>query len=884
MKPWHALGEDEIKRTLEAGPKNFGPNRLENKEGLNWQTILIRQFTNVLIVVLAVACILSLLVGEVVDALAILAIVILNGVLGFMQEWKAENAIKNLQKMLTPRCWVMRGGQEQEIDAENLVPGDTVLLETGNAVPADIRLTSATDLRTDEAALTGESSTVSKHTDTLPEGAHLTERLNMVFMGTHIVNGRGMGLVVETGMKTEFGKIAALTGSIRETQTRLQGELARLGWQLGALALSVSGLVVLIGLIGGREMIETFMTGISLAVAAVPEGLPAVVTVTLALGVSAMARKKALMRHLQAAETLGAVSVICTDKTGTLTKNEMTVQKIWLSSGVVHVGGSGYEPEGEFQMDGRRIEPGRAPDLMALLKTASTCNHARIEHGEQGWRAIGSPTEAALIVAARKAGLLEESQTRIVAENSFNSTRKRMSVIEQTEGSLIAHVKGAPEAILPHCTHILKNGKIETLDEQGRRETEAAFTGFAQEGLRTLALARKALTDNNACSEQQAESALCFLGITGVIDPPRPEVKDALESARHAGIKVIVITGDSPVTAKAVARQIGLSVDRAVTSGDMKDMSDEELSALLQQDILFARTVPEDKFRIVKILQSQGHLTAMTGDGVNDAPALKQADIGIAMGIRGTDVARGAADMVLSDDNFASIVAAIEEGRRQYANIRKFVRYMLSSNIGEMIAIFANILMGGPLILLPVQILWMNLVTDGVTALALGAEKAEKDVMSQPPRSISEPILDRDGFKMIAALSAYIGFTTLVLYQFYMQGGVDSWATANCMAFTAMVVMEKVNVLNFRNAHGTVGSMGWFSNPWLIMAIAAMLTLQIAAVYVPGLQHALQTVPLGVADWGIIILVALPVFLIPEILKFVKFRSSQLSFSAHSQE
>lgn len=874
MKPWHALGEDEIKRTLQSGPKNFAPNRLENKEGLNWKTILTRQFTNVLILVLAVACILSLLVGEVVDALAILAIVILNGVLGFMQEWKAENAIKNLQKMLTPRCRVIRGGHEQEIDAEELIPGDLVLLETGNAVPADIRLTGATDLRTDEAALTGESSTVSKHTDTLPHEAHLTERRNMVFMGTHIVNGRGMGLVVETGMKTEFGKIAALTGSIRETQTRLQGELARLGWQLGALALSVSGLVVLIGLIGGREIMETFMTGISLAVAAVPEGLPAVVTVTLALGVSAMARKKALMRHLQAAETLGAVSVICTDKTGTLTKNEMTVQKIWLSTGEVLIGGAGYEPEGDFHKGGCRIDPTQDPDLMALLETASTCNHARIERGEQGWHAIGSPTEAALMVAARKAGLSEQTQTCIVAENSFNSTRKRMSVIEQTESALIAHVKGAPEAILPLCTHIRKNDKIEPLDEQARRDIEAAFNGFAQEGLRTLALARKALPDNHSCSAQQVEGGLCFLGITGVIDPPRSEVKQALEQARRAGIKVIVITGDSPVTAQAVARQIGLRVDRAITSTDMKSMSDEELSVLLSRDILFARTVPEDKFRIVKLLQAQGHLTAMTGDGVNDAPALKQADVGIAMGIRGTDVARGAADMVLSDDNFASIVAAIEEGRRQYANIRKFVRYMLSSNIGEMIAIFANILMGGPLILIPVQILWMNLVTDGVTALALGAEKAEKDVMNQPPRSISKPILDSHGFKMIAALSAYIGFTTLALYHVYMQGDPDSWATANCMAFTAMVVMEKVNVLNFRNAHGTVGSMGWFSNPWLIAAIAGMLTLQIAAVYLPGLQHALQTVPLGAADWGVILLVALPVFLIPELHKALKSRTS----------
>ncbi len=867
MKHWHVLSIEDTQKALDEGPKDYGPNKLAEGNVVRWYSMLAQQFTSVLILVLIVAAILSFFLGDMVDALAILAIVILNGVLGFVQEWKAETAIKSLKQMLSPRCRVIRDGREQEIDAENLVPGDRVFLSTGNAVPADIRLIDVTDLRADEAALTGESVPASKGIEVCQEDTPVSDRRNMAWMGTHIVNGHGIGLVVAIGMDTELGRIAGITGAIKETKTRLQRHLSVLGRQLGVLALLISVAIVIVGIAGGRDMLEMVMTGVSLAVAAVPEGLPAVVTVTLALGVTAMARKKALLRHLQAAETLGAVSVICTDKTGTLTKNEMTVQKIWMADGEFSVDGVGYEPKGAFLKEGRTIEPQLSPDLMALLDTGRKCNHARIEHGEQGWKANGFPTEAALIVAAEKAGLKQDHKACIVAEHSFNSVRKRMSVIEETESERTVHVKGAPEVLLPLCETILVEGREEKLTEAQRKEIEKAYTGFAENGLRTLALARKIIAKDTVLTEGEAESDLVFLGIVGVIDPPRPEVSDARDQAQKAGIRVVVITGDSPVTARAIAEQIGLKVGKAVTSSEIKDMSDEALSSLLSGDILFARTVPEDKFRIVKLLQAQEQLVAMTGDGVNDAPALKQADVGIAMGIRGTDVAKGAADMVLADDNFASIIAAIEEGRRQYANIRKFVRYLLSSNVGEIIAIFANIMLGGPLILLPVQILWMNLVTDSVTAIALGAEKAEQDVMDRPPRPVSEPILDKNGMIMIGALGSYIGLAALFVYHYYMDGNAENWILANAVVFTGIVVMEKINVLNFRNFHGSVAAMGWFSNPWLLAAIAVTLGLQVAAVYVPGLQNVLHTVPLGWHDWGVIALISLPLFIVPEIYK-----------------
>lgn len=868
MENWHALDPENLRRIVSENRGRAGPNRLQDQATVRWPEIFLRQFASVLIFILAAAAVLSFFIGDKIDAAAIVAVIFLNAFLGFAQEWKAETALKGLKKMLSPRCRVLRDdGRTEEVDAETLRPGDRVILATGNAVPADMRLLLATDLKADESALTGESLAVNKDIGALPENTPLAERTNMVWMGTNIVNGHGEGIVVATGMESEFGRIAGLTGAIKETQTRLQAQLGLLGRQLGALALFTAAAVIVIGIMDGRDVADMLMTGISLAVAAVPEGLPAVVTITLAFGIGIMARKKALLRHLQAAETLGAVSVICTDKTGTLTKNEMTVQKIWLAGREIEVTGAGYAPEGGFLKNGRAIEPQLDGDLMALLDTGRTCNHARIEKSAQGWRAIGSPTEAALMTLAEKAGLNQECDAVTVAEYAFNSTRKMMSLVTESENDFTAHAKGAPEAVLQLCTHILVDGRRAVLTDALRAEIEETCRGFALEGLRTLAMAQKRLSGPDDITQDTVESGLTFLGVAGFTDPPRPEVHAALEKARSAGIRVIVITGDSPGTAMAVARKIGLDAVRAVTSLEMKGMSDDELSFALKENILFARTVPEDKFRIVRLLQAQGQLVAMTGDGVNDAPALKQADIGIAMGLRGTDVAKGAADIVLTDDNFASIIAAIEEGRRQYANIRKFVQFLMAHNIGEVTAIFLNILLGGPLILLPIQILWINLATDSVTALSLSVERAERNIMDEPPRAVNRPILDWRAVSALAALGGYIGLATLTLFHFYLP---VSHALANTVALAAIVVTAQVLVLNFRSLSGPTSSVGWFSNPWVLAAILSMIALQAAAVYLPVMQDILHTVPLSARDWAVIFAVATPLFIVPEAIKFLR--------------
>ncbi len=867
MNSWHALSVEEIKKSLEDGPKDYGMNKLKDEEFARWPTLLARQFRSLLVLILLVAAVLSFFVGDKIDAFAIVIIIFFNALLGFGQEWKAETALKSLKNMLSPKCRVIRDGQEQVIESEKLIPGDHVLLAAGNAVPADLRLIQVTNLKADESALTGESVAVDKAVESLPENTILSGRRNMIWMGTHIVNGHGEGLVVATGMDTELGRIAGLTGGIVETQTHLQKHLDILARQLGALALLVSIAVVVIGMLGGRDIGQMLMTGISLAVAAVPEGLPAVVTITLALGMSAMARKKVLLRHMQAAETLGAVSVICTDKTGTLTKNEMTVQKIWLADGMISLSGEGYTPEGSFSMEDHSIDAQTNTCLMALLDTGRKCNHARIEQGDKGWKIAGDPTEAALIVAAEKFGMAQNHGGDLVEEYSFNSDRKRMSVVEKTAEGQIVHIKGAPEVLLSLSSHLLVNGAKAELTDAWRIEIQQAYEGMAREGIRTLALAHKKFpTHSEKITEQEAETNLTFLGIVGISDPPRPEVRDALIKAQHAGIRVILITGDSPDTALAVSRQIGLKANKAVTGAEVKDMADEALSALLKQNILFARAVPEDKFRIVKLLQAQSQLVAMTGDGVNDAPALRQADIGIAMGIRGTDVAKGAADIVLTDDNFASIIAAVAEGRKQYANIRKFVFFLAAHSVGEVSAVFFNILLGGPLILLPIQILWINLATDGITALALSVERPEKNIMDEPPRKADQHLLTKGTMVILGLAGLYIGVSTLILFQLYLD---QSPALASTVAFTNIVMTAQVLALSFRNLSGSLSSIGWFSNPWIMAAIAVTTMMQAAAIYMPFLQNILHTVPLSAQEWGAILIVMLPLLIVPDIFKSV---------------
>jgi len=877
--PWHSLPVAEVLRALDSDGhqglsreeaarrlERVGPNVLVATGVAKWPAVLGRQFVDVMIFILFLAAAVALALGEWIDALAIFIILILNGILGFIQEWKAEQAIQALQRMLEPRCNVVRGAEEQTIDASNLVPGDVVVLETGDRVPADLRLVRTTALKIDESTLTGESESVDKGVEALAADTPLAERASVAWMGTAVTNGRAIGVVTATGMDTEFGRIAAITQSVGREVTPLQRQLGALGKQLGMVAVGISCVVAVAGWLLGKPLLEMFLVGISLAVAVVPEGLPAVVTITLALGVRAMIKRRALLRRLHASETLGTVTVICTDKTGTLTQNQMTVQRAWLLSGEVEATGIGYDPAGHFEQNGVKIDANRNPDLLALLGTGYYCNHARLIRGEAGWTIIGEPTEAALVVAAYKARLNLAEPVPMAMELSFNSARKRMTVIDRRgSAAFTAHVKGAPEVILERCTRVLVNGVERPLGEQDRERAHQAVQDYAERGLRTLAFAQRQFDE--LPGEERVERELTFLGVVGILDPPHLEVPEAVKLAGLAGIRVIMITGDNPRTAQSIARQVGMKVGTALTGQEIDAMDDPALAQALEGEVLFARTTPEHKMRIVKLLQQKGEVVGMTGDGVNDAPALKQAEIGIAMGVRGTDVAKGASDMILTDDNFASIINAVEEGRREYDNIQKFVRYLLSSNMGEVVAIFINILLGGPLILLPVQILWMNLVTDGVTAVALGMEPAEEGIMRRAPRGAREPILDRRGLVMILTLGSYIGLATLWLFHHYLEASGGDLVLAQTAAFTGIILLEKMNVFNFRTLYSPLAKVGLFSNPWVLAAWAGNIVLQICAVYIPFMQNALHTTALGLADWGLLFAIALPIFLVTELYK-----------------
>jgi len=823
--------------------------------------VLGRQLTSPLVLILIAAAMVSAVVGEVLDAGVIVAIIVLNALLGFAQEWRAERALEALEQMLAPRSRVRRGGVEHDIEARELVPGDVVLLDEGDHVPADLRVLVQHRMRVDESSLTGESDSVSKSSDPVSSDAVLAERTSLLFLGTAVVHGSGEGVVVATGMHTQLGRIADLTSNVESEATPLQKRLARLGRQLGIASVGIAMLVVLVGVLGGREWGEMAMTGIALAVAVIPEGLPAAVTVTLALGVRAMLRRKALVRRLQASETLGSATVICTDKTGTLTENQMTVQRIWLpTSGVVEVEGAGYAPEGRFVRDGHAIEVD--DELARLLRGALENNHAELEQVDGEWHALGEPTEAALVVVARKAGLTRDDEH--VGEVPFESSRKRMTTVVRRGTNYVVMVKGAPETLIERA--ITCGGA--SLDSTKRRELLDVVDEIGRLGLRTLAFAEREL-DQLPDDLETVERELDLLGIVGIIDPPRAGVTQAIALARRAGIRTLMVTGDAPGTATAIAERIGLSTERVVSGAELDSLDDDALKELLESDVLFARSSPEQKLRIVKALQAGGEVVAMTGDGVNDAPALQRAEIGIAMGQRGTEVARRAADLVLTDDNYASIVRAVEEGRRQYDNIQKFVRYLLSSNVGEVFAIGINVLIGGPLILLPAQILWTNLLTDGVTALALGAEPVEPDAMSRPPRERGEGILTRSALLSVLGLGAFQGAVALWLFHDGLARGLGT-DHARTLAFTGLVMVEKINVFNFRALREPIHRIGWTTNPWLLLAWLSMLLLQLAVVYVPFLQNALHTVPLTLDDWGRVFAIAIWVWVVPEAYKALR--------------
>ncbi len=881
--PWHTLSvPDALSRlttTRERGLSSSDVARLREQYGLNQLTakkkasawkLLLEQFKNVLVIILLLATVMSGFLGHEVEAVTIAIIVLLAVFLGFIQEFRAEKAMEKLKEMAAPNATVIRDGEQTEIPAIELVPGDIILLAAGNRVPADSRLLEAINLRMDEAVLTGESLPSEKLTEAIQkEDAPVGDRKNMVYAGTTVAAGRGMAVVALTAMQTEFGRIAGMLADVEEQETPLQQNLDKLGKTLAKVALGIVILISVIGFFRGQELVEIFIFGVALAVAVVPEALPAVVTISLAIGVQRMVRRHALIRKLPAVETLGCTSVICTDKTGTLTKDEMTIRKIWVAGTTVDVSGAGYAPVGAFSIDGKKTDPDAG--VLELLRGGALSSDARLIQSEGAFDIVGDPTEGALVVTAAKAGMyredLEKKAPRI-GEIPFSSETKRMTTLHKTEGKTMAYAKGAPEMILPLCTRIWGPSGEETLTDGKKQEILDAARAMASQALRVLAIARKGDTDLEGADEHMK-----LIGLVGMIDPPRPEVRDAIRECHGAGIRVIMITGDHPVTAEAIARELGILKDERVVTGlELEKMDDAQLDRELKEIAVFARVSPGDKLRLVTALQKQKHVVAMTGDGVNDAPALKKADIGVAMGITGTDVTKEAGAMTLTDDNFASIVAAVEEGRGIFGNIKKYLMYLLSSNIGEMIMMTAATLFGWPVPLSAVQILYLNLATDGFPALALAVDPPERDLMSQKPRDPHTGIFTKRVVALMLTGSVWLAVSILGLFWWSLNSG-RSLQESMTMAFVLVVVTEFFKAYNFRSDHLSA-LRGTFKNKWLNLAILWELILLICIVYVPFLQTAFGTFPLTLEDWEIIIVIAACVTPVLEVAKWILRRTN----------
>lgn len=870
------LTDDEVKLRL----KEFGPNKLIEEKRATPFTIFLSQFKSVLVIMLIISAAISgLLLGEYTDAVLITIIVVMNAVLGFVQEYRAEKAIEALKRMTAQRATVVRNGKEAVVDAEDLVPGDIIVMETGGRVPADSRLLETVELRTDEAPLTGESTPVTKETHVLEEAVPVSDRKNMAFMGTSVGYGRGKAIVVRTGMETEFGKIAGAVQTIEEEQPPIKRKVERLGRQLGLVAIMGCTLVAVVYVFLGYNLIDVLMVSVSLAVSAVPEGLPAVITITLAIGASRMARSKAIVRKLASVETLGNTTAICSDKTGTLTKNEMTVRKIATNDMLVDVTGTGYEPTGRFLRNAVEVTPQEAARLEPVLRVAALCNNAGLESGQEGWQIFGDPTEGALVVAAAKAGIwrkkVEEEYPR-TAEFPFESSRKRMSTIHETPtGETVAYVKGAPEVIVELCTRIDEEGRMRELLEKDRERILLTTQSMAEEALRVLAMAYKVLPrEEDEYTSEDVESQLVFVGLAGMIDPPREEVVEAIQLCGKAGIKSFMITGDHKLTAVAVGKEIGLlkgdEDTKVLTGTELDRLSDEELEEIVNDVAIYARTSPTHKVRIAQALKNRGHVVAMTGDGVNDAPAIKTADIGVAMGIKGTDVTKEASDMVLEDDNFATIVGAVEAGRQIYDNIRKFVRLMLAVNFDEILQVTIAALMGIPLPIIPVQILWINLVTDGLPAAALSVDPKDPDIMSRPPRNPKHGLLHGMlGFILFVAVLDFCSDFIPFMWLYYTTGDV---VRARTIAFTTVVFFEFYLALNCRSETKSIFKLGWkglTANKLLLLSIVAGLLLQMAIIYVPFLQPIFHTTALSASDMILVVVCSsIGLAILPELFIF----------------
>ena len=902
-KQWHSMEIDEVMRSLKAKPDGlsseevqrrlleFGPNELKKEKRKSSFRLFLEQFTDILIIILLAAMVLSIIVAlqsqsetEIYDAVVIFAIVMACAVLGFTQEYKAEKALEALKKMTAPTAMVLRDGKELHLQTRDIVPGDVILLYTGDKVPADARLIEAINTKTDEAPLTGESTPVNKNAEPLPEETVVSDRRNTVFTGTVVVYGRGKAVVTSTGMNTEFGKIAKMVQVTKEEETPLEKRMAQVGKWIGILSVSVCLAVAVLGIYRGYEILPMILWGISLAVAAVPEALPAVVTGALAVGMYRMAKENSIVRRLPAVETLGCTSVICSDKTGTLTKGQMTVQRIHVNGKALKVTGIGYEPKGEFFFEDKKIDPTKEKELHTLLTAATLCNDAKLEKAEGRWTVKGDPTEGALVVAAAKAGLwkeeIEKEEPRI-NEIPFSSERKRMTTVHHAhDKSQIAYMKGAPETVLEKCSKVYTNGKAVKLTDEKRKQMLTINEAMAIQALRNLGFAYKELPKSTTSLSEEDEEDFVFLGIMGMIDPPREEVKDAIYTCNKAGIKVVMVTGDHKLTAVAVAKALNLigeneGEDRKVLTGaDLDELENEEFDKIVEDTVIYARVSPEHKVRIVKALKHKGHVCAMTGDGVNDAPALKMADIGIAMGITGTEVTKEASDMVLADDNFATIIKAVREGREIYDNIKKYLTYLLRCNIMEILVLFFAVMLApdpqSALALTTIQILWINLTTDGLPAIALGVDPGDPDLMERKPRKPNESVFTRDVKIYLSAVPVLM--TVLLLGAYFYTLNTYGLREARTQLFTALVLMELANAVNARSLKHTVFKVGVFKNKFLWIAILSSLALQLTVLYTPQLHSLFDVTYPEFFDWIVAITFTLIVFFSIEIGKYVASR------------
>jgi P-type Ca2+ transporter type 2C len=848
----------------------FGPNELQAPSRVGAWRLLAAQFKNVLIVILIAATLASAAMGHAVEAAVIGVIVLFAALLGFIQEYRAGRALDALRKMAAPHAKTIRGGEEVEVLARDLVPGDVILLHPGNRTPADGRLIEAVNLQVEESALTGESTAAEKQaSDTLDADAPLAERSNMVFAGTVVTYGRGRAIVTATGMETEFGGVARLMEGVDSGKTPLQINLDRVGQTLGKAALVVVAVIVAAGVVRGQPLLEMLLFGVALAVAVVPEALPAVITISLAIGVQRMAKRNALVRRLPAVETLGCTNVICTDKTGTLTKDEMTAVRIWAAGEVYEVAGAGYEPVGEFQSSGQSIEPPAAVRELLAAGLLAGDAHVVLDEDAGRWEVHGDPTEGALIVAAAKAKLDQAQLQRDfprVGEIPFSSETKRMTTLHDGPQGAVAYAKGAPEVILADCDRILMPGSVEPLDEDRRQKLATIAHQFADDALRVLAVARKATNDPKA-----AETQLTFLGFVGMIDPPRPEAQRAIAACREAGIRTIMITGDHPRTAAAVATQLAIldheRPRQVVTGAQLENASPSELDKLVECTQVYARVSPAHKLRLVDALQRRGDVVAMTGDGVNDAPALKKADIGIAMGITGTDVTKEAAAMTLTDDNFASIVAAVEEGRAIYENIKKYLMFLLSSNIGEIGLMAGAAAFGMPMPLTAVQILYVNLATDGLPALALAVDPAEPGLMKRHPRAARSGIFTRPVVALTTVGGLWSAIVNFGLFAWALHAGYEL-PKAMTMTFVSLVLIQLFKAYNFRSDRNSV-FVRPLANRWLNLAVWWEAALLAVIVTFSPLNSVFDAVPLTVSEWGLTLLVSASVSPVLEFTKWM---------------